>query len=530
MKNNKIISLILAIVMTMTCIIPIGAVSAAPVGDSLSAVVTDLKANPTADPTKVTVSGTSVQYPGTVVTIMVWFPLNNADDADAANIRKQAAFADEVVLDDDSNFSTTFNISGNNGTDAPSGRYTVNAFIPGMSEPMTAYFDYKNVEAANAVVTAVRTATEVSQIKTALDNGISAVDVTSGVSYYSYKDEKQRTAVAQYIFSKFYQNSTVTEAEIIAALVDITSALDAIADLTDDTREQMRDNLTKYMAASYKNLMGFTDADINTYNNILTNDQRDKAVVYMAGNASNLLLPPDLTSLFANALAEAVKPDVEDDYSPSGGGGGKGSVSVGSSVMPSAPINNSSAGLDAFNDIGGVPWAKNAINILSAKGIVNGRNESEFAPNDLILREELVKLLIQGFGIISSTGNLLPFEDVSPTAWYYEYIIRAYTLGITSGTSATSFGVGNAVTRQDMAVLIVNALKCAGFTPEPNTEDFVFADDDKIADYAKEAVYTLAKAGLINGMGDNTFAPTNSATRAEVAVLLYRTMHKFNLI
>lgn len=531
MINNKIISLILAVVMTITCVIPMGAVGAASAGDTLTAVLPDLSVNPSADPTEVTVSGTSVQYPGTVVTIMVYLPLSDADKANAADIRSQVTFAEELILDDDSSFSTTFNISGNAGAAAPSGRYTVCAYIPGMSNPMTAYFDYKDVGAANAVVTAVNTATTVSEIKTALDNGISAVDVASGVSYYSYKDEKQRTAAAQYVFSLFNQGGTATEGEIKVALTDITSSLDAIADLTDDTRDDMKSNLKKYMAASYANLMGFTDADINTYNNVLTDDQRDKAVVYMAGNAKDLLLPTELTTLFGKALTEAVKDDVEYDYSSSSGGGvGRGSVSVGSAVMPQAPTENSSAGLDAFGDIGSVAWAKNAINILSAKGVVSGRSESEFAPNDPILREELVKLLIQGFGIISSTGKLLPFDDVSPTAWYYEYVVRAYTLGITSGISAEAFGVGRAVTRQDMAVLMYNALNCAGFSPEPNTEEFTFADDENIADYAKEAVYTLAKAGIINGMGDGTFAPGNSATRAEVAVLLYRTMHKFNLI
>lgn len=533
MRIKKIVSLILAITMSIICIIPIGAAFAAPGGNSITASLPDLTANPSADPTLVTISGTSVQYPGTVVTIMVWLPLASAEDADLSNIRNEAAFAEEVVLDADGSFSTSFNISGNAGSDAPSERYTVNAFIPGMSEPMTTYFDYKNIAAANAVVTAVRGATTVSDVKSALNSGISAVDVASGVSYYSYKSESQRDAVAQHIFETFYQNSTVTENEITAELGRITNALDAIVELTDDTREQMRDNLAKYMAEPYKNLMGFSDEAINTYKNVLTSAQREKAVVYMAGNAKNLVLPSDLTALFAKALEEAVKNDTASNYTPIGGGGGGGGgngFAVDSSAMPEAPEENSSTGLDAFEDIESVAWAKNAINILSAKGVIKGRSEREFAPNDAILREEMVKLLIEGFGITSSTGKLLPFNDVMPTDWHYEYIVRAYTENITAGISATEFGVGSAITRQDMAVLIVNTLKCAGFVPEASAEEFVFADDESIADYARDAVYTLAKSGLINGMGDNMFAPDNSATRAEVAVLLYRAMYKFNLI
>ena len=50
----------------------------------------------------------------------------------------------------------------------------------------------------------------------------------------------------------------------------------------------------------------------------------------------------------------------------------------------------------------------------------------------------------------------------------------------------------------------------------------VFTDDERIADYAKDAVYTLRDKGVLNGKGENEFAPTDTATRAEAAMLLYR--------
>ena len=54
-----------------------------------------------------------------------------------------------------------------------------------------------------------------------------------------------------------------------------------------------------------------------------------------------------------------------------------------------------------------------------------------------------------------------------------------------------------------------------------------FADDGKIAPYAKEAVYALRDAGIINGVSDTEFAPKKNATRAEAAVMLYRFMNSY---
>ena len=57
-------------------------------------------------------------------------------------------------------------------------------------------------------------------------------------------------------------------------------------------------------------------------------------------------------------------------------------------------------------------------------------------------------------------------------------------------------------------------------------EDAVFADESHIADYAKDAVYTLGGAYIINGDEDNMFHPQNSITRAEAAQLLYNALKK----
>ena len=66
-----------------------------------------------------------------------------------------------------------------------------------------------------------------------------------------------------------------------------------------------------------------------------------------------------------------------------------------------------------------------------------------------------------------------------------------------------------------MAAIVFRAMKNIEAIENPE----LFADDELIASYAKDAVYALKTAGIINGMGDNLFAPGGTVTRAMAAKL-----------
>ena len=70
------------------------------------------------------------------------------------------------------------------------------------------------------------------------------------------------------------------------------------------------------------------------------------------------------------------------------------------------------------------------------------------------------------------------------------------------------------ITREDMAVIIANALEIKGETAE-------FKDETEISDYAKSAVGGLYINGIIKGYEDGRFMPKENAARAEAAVLIY---------
>ena len=115
------------------------------------------------------------------------------------------------------------------------------------------------------------------------------------------------------------------------------------------------------------------------------------------------------------------------------------------------------------------------------------------------------------------------FTDGDDGAWYAKYIASAKKSGILAGYEDGSFGDGQEITREDMAVFVYRLSGLESVEPQK-----LFADDAMISGYAKEAVYSLNAAGIINGMGDNNFAPHTRATRAQAAKIIYSVMEGDN--
>ena len=109
------------------------------------------------------------------------------------------------------------------------------------------------------------------------------------------------------------------------------------------------------------------------------------------------------------------------------------------------------------------------------------------------------------------------FDDVDNTAWYYAYIAAAYNAGIVNGIDADRFGVGEYITREQMAAMACRALNV---TDIPGTALAVFADDSEISAYAQDSVYYMQYKGIINGIGNNLFAPKANASRAQAAKII----------
>ena len=112
------------------------------------------------------------------------------------------------------------------------------------------------------------------------------------------------------------------------------------------------------------------------------------------------------------------------------------------------------------------------------------------------------------------------YSDITSGSWQEPYVAAATEAGIVSGTGALTFGSGETITRQDMATMIYRAVLKLKVTL-PNDKLTAFKDAEMIAGYATEAVNKLAAAGVISGMGDDTFAPGACATRAQAISMIF---------
>lgn len=197
-------------------------------------------------------------------------------------------------------------------------------------------------------------------------------------------------------------------------------------------------------------------------------------------------------------------------------GGNIGNVEIGGDVDFK---NDTSSGRPVFSDVGEEHWAREYVEQLYREGIISGISADEFAPDETVTREQFVKLLVLALKL-NTVGDDAPFKDNIKGEWYHDYLNIAYNSEIVNGVSEDYFGVGQNIIRQDIAVMVSNALKLLDYDFS-DTQDLSFNDNDKIDDYAKDSVKLLKNAGILSGDENNNFNPLDNATRAEAAKIIY---------
>ena len=207
--------------------------------------------------------------------------------------------------------------------------------------------------------------------------------------------------------------------------------------------------------------------------------------------------------------------------SGSSGGGGSSRRSTGFGILNSVPMPQQTEAVEektTFVDMAGYEWASESVEYLFKKGIINGKDDGHFAPQDNVTREEFLKMILAALDIpaMNTSGNR--FYDVSYEAWYAGYINAGYEKGIINGIDDTSFGVGIPIKREDVTVIIYNALNSLNLIDEEASFTNDFTDGALISDYAQGAVSYMKQKNIISGYPDGSFKPAGSLTRAESAV------------
>lgn len=278
----------------------------------------------------------------------------------------------------------------------------------------------------------------------------------------------------------------------------------------------------KTVIETYCNEIGIDISPQSKFANI--KNQQD---VYIAlANKKDFKTVDDIQDYF-NTLVSGNGGTISDGSTNGSSNGGSSGKSIPVKIQPNTE-DNATGTNSYFNDLETVEWAVSAINSLYEKGIILGVGDKMFEPDSFVTREEFLKMTVNAFNIKkgSDIDAINKFEDVNKDEWYFPYIDIAVSEGIVNGVANARFGIGEKITRQDMCVMVYRCIKEKGMSIKTSDNAENFVDFDKCLDYSKEAVKALSANNIINGVGENTFAPDGFATRAMAAVIIDRALSK----
>lgn len=176
-----------------------------------------------------------------------------------------------------------------------------------------------------------------------------------------------------------------------------------------------------------------------------------------------------------------------------------------------------------FSDVSRGQWFYDYVAWAYNTGLMEGVSAGRFAPNSTTTRAMVVTIIyrLAGSPGVSGTSD---FTDVPAGAWYADAVTWAAKRGIVEGMTATTFDPNDAVTREELAAMLYRYAKHKGYdtSAAENTNILSYNDAGSISEYAFEALQWACGEGIINGTGGGSLEPGGSATRAQLAAMLYR--------
>jgi hypothetical protein len=168
-------------------------------------------------------------------------------------------------------------------------------------------------------------------------------------------------------------------------------------------------------------------------------------------------------------------------------------------------------------------WAKDDVELLASKLVVQGVTEQQFVPDSPITRAAFTTLLVRSLGLAELDARSLGFQDVAASDWYAGSVAAAVEHGLVTGVNANAFAPDEPISREQMAVMIARALDAVKqSSSQEATRSTKFDDQSSMSSWAEKSVAQVVQAGIITGFPDGTFKPAEQATRAEAVVMLKR--------
>ena len=201
------------------------------------------------------------------------------------------------------------------------------------------------------------------------------------------------------------------------------------------------------------------------------------------------------------------------------------------------------AGAASFSDMAGAnwDWARDTVYELADQGIIRGYSDGTYQPNNSVTNQEAFTLFARIVGVNDAVNEAAvaaaqeQYADVA--AKYNTYATKELCFMLYRGifteaeldTYLSEATKNNELLRHEAAILITKVM--GGEEEVRNTVMYVFdyTDADEIPAESKGYVDFVSRKGIMQGMDDNQFSPNTSVTRAQVAIMLKKTMDVMSL-
>ena len=176
---------------------------------------------------------------------------------------------------------------------------------------------------------------------------------------------------------------------------------------------------------------------------------------------------------------------------------------------------------EPFVDVAEGDWFYDAVVYAYQNELMDGVGGNRFAPNSETTRAQLVTILYRLEGEPAVSGDL-PFTDVEAGIWYTDAILWAAQNNIVNGVNDTEFAPGDDLTRQQLVTILYRYAESKGYDVSASADLSGYPDAGQVQDYAQPAMAWAVAENIIQGMEDGTLKPAGNASRAQIATILMR--------
>lgn len=179
-------------------------------------------------------------------------------------------------------------------------------------------------------------------------------------------------------------------------------------------------------------------------------------------------------------------------------------------------------------------WAKNDVNDMGSRLVIEGNGKGSFEPDREITRGEFAAVIVKGLGLMRTGEGKDIYSDVKKTDWYYDAVYIANEYHLINGMGNGKFEADRKITREEAMAIISRAMTITKLDAKLGEAQITkvlegYKDAGLISNWARSSVAACTSSGIAAGSNGSIKSGEN-ITRAETAAIIRRLLIKSKLI